>query len=136
MSNPQASRRNGIRPSQYTFGIQALPLLVSGVYTLVCPGVAAKFPNSPMQGLGNGTIQALSLTSISLGTFYGLAAYQNNIPMMLTAIPGRLLAMFVFHRAGGGWKDVAPFEGAMALLTAIGLYWSWATEQPVTEKEE
>lgn len=56
--------------------------------------------------------------------------------MMLTAIPGRFLAVIVFHRAGGGWKRVAPFEGAMGLLTAIGLYWTWATDRLESEKED
>ena len=66
-----------------------------------------------------------SLTSLSLGSFYAIASYQNNIPMMIAAVPGRLLAMVVFHRSGGGWKSVAPFEGVMGLLTALGLWWDW-----------
>jgi hypothetical protein len=69
--------------------------------------------------------QATSMTSLSLGTFYAIAAYQNNIPMMVAAVPGRLLATFVFHNSGGGWAKVAPFEAIMGLLTAGGLYWDW-----------
>lgn len=45
--------------------------------------------------------------------------------MMIASIPGRVLAAFVFHRAGGGWTDVAPFEGSMGFLTAVGVYWDW-----------
>lgn len=43
----------------YIFGIQSIPLLASGIYTLLFPAAAATLPNSPMQGLSNGTIQAL-----------------------------------------------------------------------------
>lgn len=77
-----------------------------------------------------------SLTSLSLGSFYAIASYQNNIPMMLVAVPGRLLAMVVFHRSGGGWKNVAPFEGLMGLLTALGLWWDWRNDATRAEKEE
>jgi hypothetical protein len=56
--------------------------------------------------------------------------------MMLVAVPGRLLAMVVFHRSGGGWKNVAPFEGLMGLLTALGLWWDWRNDATRAEKEE
>lgn len=132
------------RPSQYIFGIQSLPLLFSGGYTLLWPEGAANLPNSPLQGVSAGTIQAMryakfhrcyslyvhmfirySLSSLSLGAFYAIASYQNNIPMMAVSVAGRFLATFVFHRAGGGWQDVAPFEACMGLLTAVGIYWNW-----------
>lgn len=45
--------------------------------------------------------------------------------MMAVSIAGRFLATFVFHRAGGGWPDVAPFEAFMGLLTGVGIYWNW-----------
>lgn len=61
-----------------------------------------------------------SLTSLSLGTFYAVASYQNNIPMMIAFMPGRLLAAIVFRRSGGEWASVAPFEGMMGIITAIG----------------
>jgi hypothetical protein len=77
-----------------------------------------------------------SLTSLSLGSFYAIASYQNNIPMMIAAVPGRLLAMVVFHRSGGGWKNVAPFEGVMGVLTAVGLWWDWRGIGVVDGKEE
>lgn len=66
-----------------------------------------------------------SLSSLSLGTCYAIASYQNNIPIMAVSIAGRFLATFVFHRAGGGWSNVAPFEACMGLLTAVGIYWNW-----------
>ncbi|KAJ5983958.1 hypothetical protein N7481_006057 [Penicillium waksmanii] len=90
------SSLKGLSPSQYIFGIQAIPLVASGVYTLFWPSAAAALPNSPLKDISNGTIQAI-----------------------------RLLAAFVFYRAGGGWCDVAPFEGVMGLLTAGGIYWDW-----------
>ncbi|KAJ5602172.1 hypothetical protein N7510_011706 [Penicillium lagena] len=126
--------------SQYIFGLQAAPLLASGVYSLLWPAAAAGLPNSPLKGVSPGTIQAMrsvsglhqiglmltsySLTSLSLGTFYAIASYQNNIPMMIASVPGRLLAAIVFRRSGGGWASVAPFEGLMGIVTAIGVYWS------------
>jgi hypothetical protein len=45
-----------VRPSQYIFGIQSLPLLFSGVYTLLWPVGAANLAKSPLQGVGAGTI--------------------------------------------------------------------------------
>ncbi|KAJ5379804.1 uncharacterized protein N7496_002232 [Penicillium cataractarum] len=129
-------RRKPLLIAPYVFGIQTVPLLASGIYTLLFPAAAAALPDSPLQGLSNGTIQALSLTSLSLGSFYAIASYQNNIPMMLAAIPGRLLAMVVFHRSGGGWKNVAPFEGLMGMFTALGLWWDWRNVGTITEKEE
>lgn len=56
--------------------------------------------------------------------------------MMIAAVPGRLLAAFVFYRAGGGWRDVAPFEGVMGLLTAVGIYRDWAARSAREVKEE
>lgn len=84
-------------------------------------------PNAPFKTCRHRRIltPTLSLTSLSLASFYTIASYQNNIPMMIASIPGRVLAAFVFHRAGGGWTDVAPFEGFMGFLTAVGVYWDW-----------
>ncbi|KAJ6134634.1 hypothetical protein N7523_000956 [Penicillium sp. IBT 18751x] len=47
-------------PSQYIFGLQAAPLLASGVFTLIWPATAANLPDSALAGLSNGTIQAIS----------------------------------------------------------------------------
>lgn len=71
-----------------------------------------------------------------MGTFYAIAAYQNNIPMMVAAVPGRFLATFVFHNSGGGWADVAPFEAVMGLLTAVGLYWDWTLKRSSESKKK
>lgn len=49
----------GLNPSQYIFGIQAIPLVASGVYTLFYPSAAAALPNSPLKNIDNGTIQAI-----------------------------------------------------------------------------
>jgi hypothetical protein len=76
-----------------------------------------------------------SMTSLSLGTFYAIAAYQNNIPMMIAAVPGRLMATFVFHNSGGGWAKVAPFEAVMGLFTAVGLYWDWTLKRSKNKME-
>ncbi|KAJ5387824.1 hypothetical protein N7509_010365 [Penicillium cosmopolitanum] len=138
------SSLKGLSPSQYIFGIQAIPLVASGVFTLFWPSAAAALPNSPLKDIGDGTIQAIrlrltpwpcSLTSLSLGSFYTIASYQNNIPMMIASVPGRLLAAFVFYRAGGGWRDVAPFEGVMGLLTAVGIYLYWAADRSESARE-
>lgn len=56
--------------------------------------------------------------------------------MMIAAVPGRLLAMVVFHRSGGGWKSVAPFEGLMGLFTAFGLWWDWRGGGSVVDEKE
>lgn len=54
---------------------------------------------------------------------------------MIATVPGRLLAMVIFHRSGGGWKNVAPFEGLMGLLTAFGLWWDWRGVDVVDEND-
>lgn len=82
-----------------------------------------------MQGVICTSLIVGSLTSMALGTCQTIAAYQNNIPIMVAAVPGRLLAAFVFHRSGGGWRKLAPFEGCMGLLVAIGVYWTWYTDR-------
>lgn len=56
--------------------------------------------------------------------------------MMIAAVPGRLLAMVFFHRSGGGWKSVAPFEGLMGLVTAFGLWWDWRGGGSVVDEKE
>ncbi|KAJ5755802.1 hypothetical protein N7533_005345 [Penicillium manginii] len=136
MLSESFSSLKGLRPSQYIFGMQAIPLVASGIFTLFWPSAAAAFPNSPLKDISNGTIQAISLTSLSLGSFYTIAAYQNNTPMMIVSVPGRLLAAFVFHQAGGGWRDVAPFEGVMGLFTAVGIYWDWVAGRSAREVKE
>jgi hypothetical protein len=42
-----------------------------------------------------------SLTSLALGTFYTIAAYQRNIPIMVASLPGRFIAALIFYRNGG-----------------------------------
>lgn len=56
--------------------------------------------------------------------------------MMIASVPGRLLAAFVFYRTGEGWRDVAPFEGAMGLLTAVGICWEWLSARSAREFKE
>lgn len=51
--------RWAIRPSQYIFGLQAIPLLASGVYTLLWPSAVANMPDSPLEGVSGGAIQAM-----------------------------------------------------------------------------
>ncbi|GKZ93955.1 hypothetical protein AnigIFM59636_007313 [Aspergillus niger] len=111
--------------SQYLFAIQSLPLLGSGLYTLFSPASAAQSPYLPLRGVSIGTIQAMSLSSLTLGTFYALVAYQNNTQMMVATIPTRFLAAVVFYRTGEeAWKQVAPFEAVMGVVTAVGV-WLW-----------
>ncbi|KAL3253835.1 hypothetical protein ABHI18_009313, partial [Aspergillus niger] len=111
--------------SQCLFAIQSLPLLGSGLYTLLSPASAAQSPYLPLRGVSIGTIQAMSLSSLTLGTFYALVAYQNNTQMMVATIPTRFLAAVVFYRTGEeAWKRVAPFEAVMGFVTAVGV-WFW-----------
>ncbi|OOF98717.1 hypothetical protein ASPCADRAFT_204472 [Aspergillus carbonarius ITEM 5010] len=101
---------------KYLFALQSLPLLASGLYTLLCPTSAAQSQYLPLQDVSTGTIQAMSLSSLTLGTFYAIAAYQNNIPLMVATIPGRFLAAVVFYRTGeAAWRQVAPFELVMGV---------------------
>lgn len=66
-----------------------------------------------------------SLSSLTLGTFYALVAYQNNTQMMVATIPTRFLAAVVFYQTGeDAWKQVAPFEAVMGVVTAVGV-WLW-----------
>ncbi|EHA25836.1 hypothetical protein ASPNIDRAFT_43752 [Aspergillus niger ATCC 1015] len=122
--------------SQYLFALQSLPLLGSGLYTLLSPASAAQSPYLPLRGVSIGTIQAMrqSLSSLTLGTFYALVAYQNNTQMMVATIPTRFLAAVVFYRTGEeAWKQVAPFEAVMGVVTAVGVWlWGvWKTGLPV-----
>ncbi|PWY83852.1 hypothetical protein BO94DRAFT_625413 [Aspergillus sclerotioniger CBS 115572] len=108
---------------KYIFALQSLPLLASGLYTLLCPTSAAQSPYMPLQDVTPGTIQAMSLSSLTLGTFYAIAAYQNNIPLMVATIPGRLLAAMVFYQTGeAAWRQVAPFEALMGGMTVLGVW--------------
>ncbi|KAJ5118039.1 hypothetical protein N7448_004314 [Penicillium atrosanguineum] len=43
-------------PSQYIFGLQAAPLLASGVFTMIWP---ESLPDPAFAGLSNGTIHAI-----------------------------------------------------------------------------
>ncbi|GKZ50763.1 hypothetical protein AbraIFM66951_004127 [Aspergillus brasiliensis] len=109
--------------TQYLFTLQSLPLLGSGLYTLLFPASAAQSPYMPLRGVSIGTIQAMSLSSLTLGTFYAIAAYQNNVPLMVATIPTRLLAAVVFYRTGeAAWRKVAPFEAVMGAVTALGVW--------------
>lgn len=44
--------------------------------------------------------------------------------------------MVVFYRSGGGWRHVAPFEGVMGVLIALGLWWDWRSVSAKVEKGE
>lgn len=57
------SSLRGLSPSQFIFGIQAIPLVASGVYTLFWPSAAAALPNSPLKDVSNSTIQAIRCVS-------------------------------------------------------------------------
>ncbi|KAJ5641560.1 hypothetical protein N7490_005560 [Penicillium lividum] len=66
MSNPKPrSGLRTIRLTQYIFGIQAVLLLASGVYTLIWPDAAANMPNSHFLGVSSETIQAMSTLRIT-----------------------------------------------------------------------
>lgn len=66
-----------------------------------------------------------SITSLSTGTFFAIATYQRNLPVMLASLPGRLFAAVIFHRNGGGWSQVAIFETAMAAVMGAALLWDY-----------
>ncbi|KAJ5330084.1 hypothetical protein N7541_005868 [Penicillium brevicompactum] len=105
------------------FAAQALFLLANGVYTISCPTAAANIPDSPMTGVPEHMVQAMGITSLSIGTVYAIAIYQRNLLIMLSSLPGRLFAAFIFNRNGGGWKQVAIFETTMAFVTGAALLW-------------
>jgi hypothetical protein len=64
-----------------------------------------------------------SLTSLALGTFYSIAAYQRNIPIMAASLPGRFIAALIFYRNGGAWGKVAVWEAFMGVVTGASLVW-------------
>lgn len=64
-----------------------------------------------------------SITSLSIGTMFCIAAYQRNMPMILASLPGRLFAAVIFYRNGGGWRQVAVFETFMASVTGVAVLW-------------
>ncbi|KAJ5539166.1 hypothetical protein N7513_007498 [Penicillium frequentans] len=84
-------------------------------------------PDSPLEGVSSGVIQAMSLTSMALGTCQTIAAYQNNLPIMIAAVPGRLLAAFVFHRSGGGWPPGPPYD---EVPSTTSVPWAYGLPQP------
>ncbi|PYH98554.1 hypothetical protein BO71DRAFT_344715 [Aspergillus ellipticus CBS 707.79] len=114
------------RVSQYIFGLQALPLIAAGIYTLIDPSRPPHHPLSPFRGLSHSTVQAMGLNSLALGTAYAIASYQNNLPFMLASIPGRLIAAAVFGSSDEAlWSRVAPFEALMGCVTAASVWWEW-----------
>ncbi|CAI7601244.1 unnamed protein product [Penicillium bialowiezense] len=105
------------------FAAQACFLFANGVYTISCPAAAASVPDSPMAGIPNHMVQAMGITSLSIGTVWAIAIYQQNSLIMWSTLPGRLFAAFIFNRNGGGWRKVAIFETTMAFVTGAALLW-------------
>ncbi|CAG7974019.1 unnamed protein product [Penicillium salamii] len=115
----------GLNASSIVFGAQACFVLGNAVYTISYPAAAASLPGSPMSGIPEHMVQAMGITSLSTGTFFAIATYQRNLPVMLASLPGRLFAAVIFHRNGGGWSQVAVFETAMAAVMGAALLWDY-----------
>ncbi|KAJ5771174.1 uncharacterized protein N7511_003225 [Penicillium nucicola] len=114
-------RTPGVLPA--VFGAQGAFLLANAFYTMINPSAASNLPDSPLGGIPDHTVQAMGLTSLALGTFYTIAAYQRNIPIMVASLPGRLIGALVFYRNGGAWGKVAVWEASMGVLTGVALIW-------------
>ena len=58
-----------------------------------------------------------------MGMYYILAAYQENRMFFLLTVPMRAVTAGVFWGFGGVWRIVGLWEGAGALVTALGMGW-------------
>ncbi|RFU29336.1 hypothetical protein B7463_g7010, partial [Scytalidium lignicola] len=117
--------------SKVIFGAQGIFLLGNAFYSLVNPSAIASMPGGALQGAPIDTIKVIGLSSFTLGVFYVAASYQGNIAMMVTSIPGRIIANYVLYREGGPWRNVAIFEACMGLVTAVGVGWDiyWSKDR-------
>jgi hypothetical protein len=75
--------------------------------------------------ISNLSLTLWRLSTLTVGTFYLIAAAQRNLALLATTVPLGFLAAFVFTSTGGPWRKVAIFEGVMATITALGLLYDF-----------
>jgi hypothetical protein len=75
-----------------------------------------------------------SLTCLGLGLVQVQAAYQRNRGPLLLSVPGRALAVYFFWTDGLATRHMAVFEGAMGMLTALGLLHARRAEEENVKK--
>ncbi|KAF1977336.1 hypothetical protein BU23DRAFT_659576 [Bimuria novae-zelandiae CBS 107.79] len=97
----------------YLFGLTAL---AAGIFTVFGPQPASCAPEA----------QANGLAAIAVGSFYILAAAQENKSFFFLTLATRALTTVVFWRNaarfGGKWGVAAVWEGGGAVLTTGALW--------------
>ncbi|KAI9651376.1 hypothetical protein NHQ30_001418 [Ciborinia camelliae] len=74
-------------------------------------------------------IHAIALGSISIGTFYLIAAQRRDRLAMWLTVIGRTIAVAVFMVDAGPWRNVAIFEGVCGGLLAGSLIWEFRSRK-------
>ncbi|KAL4795320.1 hypothetical protein BDV19DRAFT_389456 [Aspergillus venezuelensis] len=105
------------------FAAQGIFLLGNAFYSIASPASVANFEGSSLTGTPKGAVQCIGLTSLALGTYYLISAYQRDTAIMVSSVPSRLIAAWVMYRNGGNWVPPAVFEAAMAVLAGVSLVW-------------
>ncbi|KAH6662039.1 hypothetical protein B0J14DRAFT_663020 [Halenospora varia] len=115
--------------------LQGIFGLLNGAASLLVPSVAAK--SAATLGVDSiPAIHSIGLGSITIGAFYCVAAYRNDVPAIWMTVFGRIIAIPVFLRHGGSWANVAVFEGVCGGLTAAALGWEmWRGEKAVRKSQ-
>ncbi|KAH8667938.1 hypothetical protein BGZ60DRAFT_408274 [Tricladium varicosporioides] len=115
--------------------LQGIFGLLNGAISLLVPSVAAK--NAATLGVDSiPAIHAIGLGSITIGAFYCVTAYRNDVPVMWMTVLGRVIAIPIFLKHGGPWANVAAFEGVCGGLTAAALVWErWRGKKAAGKSE-
>ncbi|KAM3067331.1 hypothetical protein ACMFMF_009825 [Clarireedia jacksonii] len=101
---------------------QGILAIQNGAINLLSSSAAKK--NAEMLGIESiPIVHAFALSSITIGTFYLIAAKKRDKLAMKLSILGRTMAVLVFLRNGGVWRKVAIFEGVCGGLLAASLLW-------------
>ncbi|PYH40867.1 uncharacterized protein BP01DRAFT_307258 [Aspergillus saccharolyticus JOP 1030-1] len=109
--------------SSAVFAAQGVFLLGNAFYSILFPASVANFQGSSLTGTPKGVVQCLGLTSLALGTYQLISAYQRDTAIMVSSVPSRVVAAWIMYRNGGNWTRVAAFEAIMAVLNGAALLW-------------
>jgi len=108
--------------SQYVVGIQGGFNILNGLGGLISDEMTRK--NGEFLGIESMEgLRLIALSTVGLGVFMSMAAYQHNRPTMWMSLPGRLLGVAVFAMQGGVWSTLAVWETICAGATGAALAW-------------
>ncbi|QSZ35649.1 hypothetical protein DSL72_008519 [Monilinia vaccinii-corymbosi] len=108
--------------SSIVLAIQGGFNLLNGVCNLLSPWAAAR--SAEVLAIESiPAIHTIALGSISIGTFYLIAAHRRDRLVMWLSVMGRTIAVGVFVIDAGPWRNIAIFEGVCGGLLAGSLVW-------------